>query len=303
MPRADQANIRNARGPWYVDTRCVGCDAARHWAPGLIEMDDSGRSFVARQPEGDEQEAALWRAAGACPTKSIGNREQPREPEGVFPHRMTDGVLALGNNALSSFGCHSYLVLRPEGNLMIDSPRFSRALAASISRLGGIAHVLLSHRDDVADADRWAEWYGARVWIGEADADAAPYATDLLDGSTTVLISPGVSSIPAPGHTRGHVLYHVDERCLFTGDTLLWNQRRGEFDVTPNQTFHSWTELAATMDTIAALQVEWVFPGHGMWRNTNAEEWTRLMSALGPAMLDLGRTAWAQRPGTPYDWY
>ena len=225
MPRSDQANIRNAAGPWYVDTRCVRCDAARHWAPGLIEMDDVGRSFVARQPVGEEQEAALWRAAGACPTKSIGNREQLKEPEGVFPHRMTDGVLALGNNALSSFGCHSYLVLRPEGNLMVDSPRFSRALAASISRLGGIAHVLLSHRDDVADADRWAEWYGARVWIGEADADAAPYATDWLDGATAVLISPGVSGIPVPGHTRGHVLYHVDDRCLFTGDTLLWNQR------------------------------------------------------------------------------
>ena len=59
MPRADQANVRNAPGLWYVDTRCVRCDAARHWAPGLIEMDDAGRSFVARQPVGEEQEAAL----------------------------------------------------------------------------------------------------------------------------------------------------------------------------------------------------------------------------------------------------
>ena len=109
MPRADQANVRNAPGLWYVDTRCVRCDAARHWAPGLIEMDDAGRSFVARQPVGEEQEAALWRAAGACPTKSIGQREQPREPEGMFPYQMTDGILALGNNALSSFGGHSYL--------------------------------------------------------------------------------------------------------------------------------------------------------------------------------------------------
>ena len=48
MPRADRANVRNAPGPWYVDTRRVKCDAARHWAPGLIEMDDAGRSLVAR---------------------------------------------------------------------------------------------------------------------------------------------------------------------------------------------------------------------------------------------------------------
>ena len=84
---------------------------------------------------------------------------------------------------------------------------------------------------------------------------------------------------------------------------MLWNQRRREFDVTPNQTFHSWEGLADTMDRMAALPVEWVFPGHGMWRHTDAEEWTRLMSALGPAMRKLGRSAWARRPGTPYDWY
>ena len=28
MPRADEPNVRNAPGLWYVDTRCVRCDAA-----------------------------------------------------------------------------------------------------------------------------------------------------------------------------------------------------------------------------------------------------------------------------------
>ena len=163
--------------------------------------------------------------------------------------------------------------------------------------------MLLSHRGDVADADLWVERYGARVRIGEADADAAPYATDLLDGSTKVLISPGVHAIPAPGHTWGHLLHHMDEPCLFTGDVLRWNLRRQEFYVTPNQGLHSWDGLADTMDRMSAPPVEWVFPGHGMWRHTDAEEWTRLMSALGPAMRELGRTAWARRSGTPYDWY
>lgn len=303
MARAEQAHKQNAAGPWFVDTRCIRCDAARHWAPGLIDMDPEGRSFVARQPVGGEEEAALWRAAAACPTKSIGSREHLREPDWVFPYRMTEGVFALGNNALSSFGAHSYLVARPEGNLMIDSPRFSRRLAAGVDRLGGIAHVLLSHRDDVADADRWADRYGAKVWIGEPDADAAPYATDLLTDSSITPISHGVDAIPAPGHTRGHILYHVDGWCLFTGDTLLWNHRRGEFDVTPIQTFHSWSALADTMDRIASLSIEWIFPGHGMWRHIDAGEWKRLMSALGPAMRQAGRDAWAQRPDTPYDWF
>ena len=177
MARADLAHPKNAAGPWFVDTRCIRCDAARNWAPGLIDMDADGRSFVAYQPVGEEQEAVLWRAAAGCPTRSIGNHQQPREPTGVFPYQLTQGVFALGNNALSSFGAHSYLVARPDGNMMIDSPRFSRPLAAHVDKLGGVAHVLLTHRDDVADAARWAERYGARVWIGDADSDAAPYAT------------------------------------------------------------------------------------------------------------------------------
>ena len=34
MPRADQANVRNAPGLWYVDARRVRCDAALSWNDG-----------------------------------------------------------------------------------------------------------------------------------------------------------------------------------------------------------------------------------------------------------------------------
>ncbi len=307
MPRPDKAHPHNAAGPWYVDDRCIRCDAARNWAPGLIDADAAGRSYVARQPidsgqESAAQEAAMWRAAAACPTKSIGNRRIPAEPPGVFPYRLADGVIALGNNALSSFGAHSFLLQRPNSNLMIDSPRYNRPLAESVDSLGGIAHILLSHRDDVADADRWAERYGARVWIGEADSDAAPYATDVT-GDTIAVISPGVLSIPAPGHTKGHVVYHIDDKFLFTGDTLHWNHRRGELDVFPKQTFFSWATLADTMDKLASLPVEWIFPGHGMWHHIGKPEWKRQMTALGSAMRELGQQHWSHRPDTTYGWY
>jgi hypothetical protein len=49
-----------------------------------------------------------------------------------------------------------------------------------IEVLGGLADILLSHRDDVADADRYAAHFNARVWIHEDDQSAAPYATDLI---------------------------------------------------------------------------------------------------------------------------
>ncbi|MEZ5145349.1 MAG: ferredoxin [Acidimicrobiales bacterium] len=123
MARSDQAHPLDVSGEWFVDTRCIECDAARHWAPGLIAADADGLSYVARQPASPEEEAAMWRASVACPTQSIGNRSIRRPPAPAFPFELTPGVLAMGNNARSSFGAHSYLVPRPGGNLLVDSPR------------------------------------------------------------------------------------------------------------------------------------------------------------------------------------
>lgn len=158
MARSDRSHPDNVEGPWFVDDRCSRCDSARHWAPDLIGADEHGQSFVAHQPVNETEEAAMWRAAAACPTLSIGNREARRPARAPFPHQLTPGVYALGHNAPASFGAHSYLAARPDGNLMFDSPRFTRPLAEAVDALGGVAHVLLSHRDDVADADRHGCW-------------------------------------------------------------------------------------------------------------------------------------------------
>ena len=185
----------------------------------------------------------------------------------------------------------------------MDSPRYLRGLAERIDNLGGIRHVLLSHRDDVADADRWAERYGSQVYIHAADADAAPYATTIFGGDLPVAISPGVTAVPVPGHTEGSVVFHVDDRWLFTGDTLHWNHRRSELDVTPEQTFYSWEVLADSMDRLAQLRVEWVFAGHGKWHEVGTDAYTKQMTSLGDDMRRIGQVGWAQRSGAAFDWH
>ena len=298
MARLDQEHPLDVKGEWFVDTRCIACDAARHWARDLIASDPSGHSYVTRQAETAEDEASMWRAAMACPTRSIGHRSQRRPRTPSFPYELTPGVLAMGNNSLSSFGAHSYLVRRPDGNLLMDSPRYLPSLAEQVDEMGGIGHVLLSHRDDVADADRWAERYGARIWIHEADSDAAPYATDVVGGSDPVTVAAGVELIAAPGHTRGCVVFHLDQRLLFTGDTLHWNPRREHVDVFPNQTWYSWDVLADSMDVLADLRVEWLFTGHGLWHEVGAKRYAEQMAGLGSSMRDIGKSGWLRRPGT-----
>lgn len=296
MARLDRIHPDNVDGDWYVDTRCIACDVARQYAPDLIGADERGLSVVLRQPRTEEEEGQLWRAALACPTRSIGARSNRPVPPDVFPHRLTDEVSLCGHNAESSFGAHSYLVERSRGNLLVDSPRFTRRLVGPVDERGGLAHILLSHQDDVADHDRWAARFGARVWIHARERRAAPAATDLIEGDDPVVIEPGLVAVPVPGHTRGSVAYHLDERYLFTGDTLAWHGRGAHLDVFPGATWYSWEELARSIGRLADLRVEWVLPGHGLWHRVGYDGYARQMAHLAERMTRVERDRWHREP-------
>ena len=266
MARRAARHPASAPGPWFVDTRCIDCDAARHVAPGLIVRNPSdGVSLFTRQPETPEELEMAWRAVLVCPTRSVGH-ETLRQPETpVFPQPLGEGVYRLGHNARSSFGAHSYAVVRDEGNLMIDAPRWTREVAEPLEALGGVEHIVLSHRDDVADADKYAEHFGASVWIHVHDRDAAPYATDLIHGTEQHTVTTGVVAFPVPGHTEGSVLYLVDGHLLFTGDSLCWHPATATLHAFRQACWHSWTEQTAALERFRAsgLRFDRLFAGHG----------------------------------------
>jgi glyoxylase-like metal-dependent hydrolase (beta-lactamase superfamily II) len=258
-----QRHPANAPGDWYVDDACIDCGASTSVAPGLIEHRGGQRVFV-RQPRGRDQREAAWRAFTLCPTASVHAGAGRKAPAvGLYPHELAPGVFRCGFNARSSFGAHSYWVRRETGNLLIDSPRYLRRLAEFFAARGGIADVLLTHRDDVADAGRYAERFGSRVWIHEHDADAAPFATHLIRGREATSIRAGLLAIPVPGHTRGSVCYLLESAYLFTGDSLAWSHRRGDLTAFREACWYSWHEQKASLGRLAAYSFEWVLAGHG----------------------------------------
>ena len=266
MARLEDRHPGGAPGDWFVDTRCIDCDAARQVAPGLIARNpDDGVSVFTRQPDTAEEVAMAWRAVMVCPTRSVGHVSMRKPTDPVFPQDLGDGVFRLGHNARSSFGAHSYFVHRSGGSLMIDAPRWTREVTGPVDEAGGIAHILLSHRDDVADAERYAEHFGARVWIHTDDGDVAPYATDLIEGTDRSPIAEGVVAFPVPGHTEGSVLYHVDGHLLFSGDSLSWNPRREQLHAFRRACWYSWDEQTAALGRFAAsgLDFDRLFCGHG----------------------------------------
>lgn len=263
MARLDHRDPRNADGPWFVDTRCIDCGTCRQLVPELF-AGVGDQSVVSVQPAGAEAERRAWLAAEACPTCSIGRSPRSTRPEGLYPLHVDGPVHDLGYTSEDSFGATSYLVVRPGGNLMVDAPRFTRQVAAPLDELGGVAHVLLTHRDDVADAPRWAQRYGARVWVHEADRAAVPAATDVLRGLRPASVVPGMVAIPVPGHTAGSVVYALDETWLFSGDSLAWSHQQRDLVAFRDACWYSWEAQIHSLARLAgATSFSWVLPGHG----------------------------------------
>ncbi|BDM74174.1 MBL fold metallo-hydrolase (plasmid) [Streptomyces nigrescens] len=267
---------------WYVDDRCTNCDVARQFAPDLITEAD-GKSQILRQPRDEAENRRLHAAVFACPTRSIrpasGLADRTLDP---FPMALDDGVLVCGHNSRDTAGANSYLLLRPSGSvMMIDTPRWSRELAARYTALGPVTDVLLTHRDHVAHGRRYADHFGARLWIHEGDLDAAPDADQVIRGLEPVDIGEGVTAHPLPGHTRGSVLYLADDRYCFSGDSFYWSRTTGDLEVAENVTWYSIEELANSLArTTPQLRFEWVLPGHGNRHHLPADEMSRRLESL-----------------------
>ena len=275
-----------------MDTTCIDCDACRQIAPAVFE-ESAGQSAVRRQPASAEDVRAAERALVACPTASIGAEGRHVDVRGLFPQEIADGVFYCGFNSPDSFGANAFFAVRPEGNLLVDSPRFAAPLVRALEKLGGVRHVLLTHRDDVADAARYAAHFGAEVWIHEADASAAPFATRLVRGLDPMEIGPGAVAIPLPGHTRGSVGYILDARFLLSGDSLYWSRRRGDLGAFRDACWYSWEAQADSLERLGDHAFEWVLAGHGdRHRAPAAEMQRRLRGLVGRMRTPRGGTEW-----------
>ena len=276
--RHDERHKENAPGEWYVDTNCMDCSAARTVAPGLI-VERGGQSVFARQPRTPEELTMAWRARLLCPTGSVRTEHPQAQPKDLFPEEMTAGIYRLGYNAEHAYGAHSFLIRRAAGNVMVDSPRWAKPVLQQLEEWGGISEVLLSHQDDVGDADRYAKHFKARVAIHEADRDAALYADHILEGAEPLTLAADLLAIPVPGHTRGSVAYLWDRHCLFTGDSLAWNFPQS--DLYAFRTYcWSWSTQRRSLRRLLDYPFDWVFAGHGGSHHLPAAEMRQRLEAL-----------------------
>jgi glyoxylase-like metal-dependent hydrolase (beta-lactamase superfamily II)/ferredoxin len=259
-----RAVAENVPGDFFVDETCIDCDACRQLAPDVF-ADAGSYSFVHAQPQTAEAARKALRALLACPTGSIGTLDpsRTREVRADFPMPLEGGIYYCGFNSPKSFGGNSYFVERPGGNWLIDSPKFLPHLIDRFAQLGGIAHIFLTHRDDVAEAEKYAARFSSRRIIHRKELASQPGAEMVLDGFEPVELAPGFLAIPTPGHTRGHMCLLIENRYLFTGDHLWWSRTYKSLNAGRDVCWYSWDEQTRSMAALAEFTFAWVLPGHG----------------------------------------
>jgi glyoxylase-like metal-dependent hydrolase (beta-lactamase superfamily II) len=163
-------------------------------------------------------------------------------------------------------GCLSYLIGSQGEAVVIDAsldPHVYQRVAATHGwhiRTVIETHV---HADHLSRARALAADAGAMLYLPATDRVSFEYAP-LKEGDTVRVGSARLRALHTPGHTLESACYLLDERALFTGDTLfLTAVGRPDLEATADQTRHRAHLLHASLRRLVALPPDTVvLPAH-----------------------------------------
>jgi glyoxylase-like metal-dependent hydrolase (beta-lactamase superfamily II) len=159
-------------------------------------------------------------------------------------------------------------------------------LVRRLEALGGIAHIFLTHRDDVADAESYAEHFQSRRIIHRDELSSQPGAEFVLEGPGPWELAPGFLAIPTPGHTKGHCVLLFQDKFLFTGDHLDWDRDGQQLSASEDYCWYSWPQQGESMRRLADYRFEWVLPGHGQKVHLSGNEMREQILRVAEAMRE-----------------
>jgi glyoxylase-like metal-dependent hydrolase (beta-lactamase superfamily II)/ferredoxin len=263
----------NIAGNFYVDQSCIDCSTCNWLAPESFKGAASN-SFVHNQPDSAKSIRQAQKALISCPVGAIGTEQKTAiDAQLRFPDLIADNVFHCGYHAESSFGATSYFIQRQAGNILVDSPRFAGALVKEIERMGGLDIMFLTHRDDIADHQKYADHFGCQRFIHIDDAvSSAGEVEHKITGSEPFEIDDELVILPVSGHTKGSACLLYQESFLFTGDHLAWNIEAQNLRAFRTACWYDWSIQTTSMKTLLDYKFEWVLPGHGRRINLPAAE-------------------------------
>lgn len=265
MAKESLAHPANVPGDFFVDTTCIDCPTCRQIAPHTFG-DDPWQAIVVKQPVTPEDQKRALMALVCCPEGSIGVRRKI-DFAPVFealPEPLAEEVYACGYASRESYGAQSYLIRHPEGNILVDCPRFVEQLAKKFEAMGGIRFMVFSHEDDVGQHERFRRRFGCERVIHEGDAKGPLGNVEkVLRGEGPWMLCRDVKVIHTPGHTRGHIVVLYRNEFLFTGDHLYWYPYVGGLTTSRRYNRYAWEAQIQSVEKLLQESFTWILPGHG----------------------------------------
>jgi glyoxylase-like metal-dependent hydrolase (beta-lactamase superfamily II)/ferredoxin len=289
MARASDRIAENVDGDFFVDRSCIDCDLCRQLAPATFARSErASQSFVGRQPSDAASEHRALMALVTCPTSSIGTtrKHDTRAAARALPEEIARDLYFCGWASESSYGAASWLLRRPDGNVLVDSPRAASTLMSRLDELGGVRFMFLTHRDDVADHAAFRARFGCERIIHAADAVGdTRHAERILDGIEPMALARDLLVVPVPGHTKGSSVLIARETFAFTGDHVWATDDETELEAGRSVCWYSWPEQRRSMERLATHRFTHVLPGHGRRFQTDTieamqQELRRLAAAM-----------------------
>lgn len=266
MAKLNLKRPENITGNFYVDNTCIDCDTCRWIAPDTFTRKGE-QSAVYNQPQNEAQRKSALQALLSCPTASIGTMDKPTDIKSIqasFPILIEDNVYHCGYHPEASFGATSYLIKRPEGNILIDSPRFTPPLVKRIESMGGIRYMYLTHKDDIADHQKYHDHFQCdRILHIDEITEETKNVEIKLEINEAYQFDDDILIIPVPGHTKGHTILLYKNKFLFTGDHLSYSHNLQQLYAFKDFCWYSWAELIKSMNKLTQYQFQWILPGHG----------------------------------------
>lgn len=245
------------------------------------------KAAVTTQPSTDDEKLQAYAAMIACPVGAI--RMYKPDPVAkqahlLFPAAIDSerlpGVMHLGYHSMASFGATPYLIKRSAeegGSIMIDCPRFNEQLANSIEdECGDISTIILTHKDDVADHQKWKNRFpNLQRIIHRTDVTADTAACEVqLEGLGEWKPFDDVIILHTPGHTAGCLSVQFTpptsgsgsgEVVMFTGDHVSYSAKKQALDG-----FKKYNKGNAEVQEESLRLIgtddylfQWILPGHG----------------------------------------
>ncbi|WP_368660695.1 hydroxyacylglutathione hydrolase [Paracoccus sp. (in: a-proteobacteria)] len=147
---------------------------------------------------------------------------------------------------------YAYLVHDRGCTLLVDAPEAGPILSELDRRGWGLDMILLTHHHDdhVQAVPEIVAATGAQVWGNLADIGRLPSLDRALEtGDWTEACGQSVHVIDVPGHTVGHVAFHLpDAGMVFTADSLMAMGCGRLFEGTAAQMWGSLSKLAELPD-------------------------------------------------------